>query len=106
MAPPSVSGDVPLSVPVGGHSLVFEATDDRKVTSATLWYDGDKIAFLDGNRRRLPIQGEIDVKEGTRSVVVEAEDDQGTTARRTWWIRGLDADGAAAERAYEEAESP
>lgn len=95
VAPPTLHADLPLASPTGTVPVRIMAGDDQQLASVVAWWRGRKIAWRSAETGNLALDLELELSEGTHTLLVEATDDQGTLTRRRWVVRGTDQDATA-----------
>ncbi len=87
---PSVTAvNVPLSSPAQPQQLSFRANDDGRIDHLVVWGGGEKLAYASGQQGELQVEVSVDLSAGDNRFTVIAEDDQGLTTRRSWYVRGV-----------------
>jgi hypothetical protein len=100
--PPEIEGTVPLEVEPGTHRVQVKVQDDDALDDVTVWFEDRKVAWAAPGQSTFELEVPLEVSLGTHRLVVRASDASGVSQRRTWWVRGVEAD---ADAVVEEAET-
>ncbi len=95
IAPPTLHSDLPLSSPAGSVPVRVMVGDDQQLASVVAWWRGRKVAWKASESSTLALDLELELGQGTQTLLVEATDNQGTLTRRRWMVRGTDQDATA-----------
>lgn len=87
--------DAPLSADAGAWTLRVKATDELALDHLVIWHNGEKIAWVPGNGRRLDVQQELDLNTGRNRILVETVDSQELSTWTILYVRGKPGDSVA-----------
>ncbi|MFT5684731.1 MAG: carboxyl-terminal processing protease [Myxococcota bacterium] len=97
MQPPTLATTLPTEADAGHHEIGISAADDGGIASVTVWWDFEKIAWLQGQGSTAELLTDVEIGGGHHTLTVEVIDDQGATTTRRYHVQGRNADGAADE---------
>jgi len=95
---PIINVAVPVRVQGPNASLDVNALDDGEISSLTVWWNGEKHAWLPGGEPELQASFDLPMDEGSNqlTVVIRDNDDRETRLRRYVWGE-MASDGAAVQ---------
>jgi carboxyl-terminal processing protease len=84
---PIVDVEIPVRVSDELTTVSIRANDDQNISSTTIWWQGEKHAWLPGGKPSLNTELELPIEAGSNQLTVVVRDDEGyeTRIRRYVW---------------------
>lgn len=88
LQPPVLLAQIPTVLPRGPATFRVRAEDEGALEDLRVYVGKHKVAWRAGEGRVLEALVPVEVGPGTTSITAVATDDQGVSARRTWYVYG------------------